>query len=214
MLETLLVVPQTVKAVNTVALMRAADGFVDLAGKKTVNRYFTTAINAVTTKFNNASFDFTGGFAGIGAATDFVWTKDQTFTIEWWQYCIQFNSNNWFLADGTGTSSCLKTFNDNLYLQTEGGGGALIATTSAMAINVWQHVALVQTGGMLKVYVNGVQKLSITAVGNFGLASTILTIGGGNGNYTARAYMDQFRVSNIARYVSTFTPPTKAFTID
>lgn len=214
MLETLLVAPNIKKAVNTMALLRAADGFVELANNKAIGRYYTTALNPTVTKFNGMSFDFTSGYASIGVATDFVWTKDQQFTIEWWQYCIQFNQNNWFVADGTGTSSCLKCFNDNIYLQTEGGGGASLATAAALALNTWQHVAIVQNGGVIKVYVNGVQKMSFTAVGSFGLATTLLTMGGGNGPYPSRAYMDQLRISNIARYTSAFTPPTLPFVVD
>lgn len=214
MLEALFVKPQTVKAVNTLALVRAADGYVDLATKKAITKYYTPTISSVASKFDNASFLFNSGYIGIGAATDFVWTKNDTFTIEWWQYCTQFNDNNWFLAKGTGTSSCLKTYMSNLYIQTENNGSTYAATTSVLTLNTWQHVALVQTGGTLRLYVNGVQKMTMTALGNFGLTNTLLAWGGGNSGYTARSYMDQLRVSNIARYISTFTPPTAKFTID
>jgi hypothetical protein len=214
MLEALFAKPPTVKAVNTLALVRAADGYVDLANKKAITKYYTPTISSVASKFDNASFLFNSGYIGVGAASEFVWTKTDDFTVEWWQYVTQFNDNNWFLAKGTGTSSCLKTYLSNLYLQTENNGSTYVATASAMTLNVWQHVALVQSGGVLKVYVDGVQKMTMTALGNFGLTSIPISWGGGNSGYTARAYMDQLRISGIARYISPFTPPTQKFEVD
>lgn len=213
MFESLLVGGKS-SAVNTLALISAANGFKDLAKNKAIGRYYTTALNTTTTKFNGSSFDFTNGYLSVGEVTDFVWTKDQSFTIEWWQYITGWNGNNWFVADGTGTSSCLKIYTDSLYLQTEGGGGAALAISAALTANTWQHIAIVQTNGVMKLYVNGVQKMSFTAVGNFGLASTLLTFGGGNGAYAAKGYFDQMRVSNLARYTAAFTPPTQPFKVD
>ena len=150
----------------------------------------------------------------MGENTDFVFPSNSEFTIEQWQYIVDFNYDRWFMAKGTGSSSCLKTYAGTLYLQTEGNFTSAVPA-NVITLNKWQHVALVQKNGILKLYVDGVVKMTLTANANFGLSNTLLCFGGGSPEkLTCNGYIDQMRVSRIARYEANFEPLTLPFKLD
>ena len=82
-------------------------------------------------------------------------------------------------------------------------------------LNQWQHIALVQNAGTIKLYHNGVEKASAT------VASTpTYDFGNARGfcigvNFTSfRGYLDDLRISKTARYTAGFTPPATAHVND
>lgn len=99
-------------------------------------------------------------------------------------------------------------------------GGA----TSTVSINdgSWHHVAWVFNGTIVTIYVDGAQSgTTASATGFFvsnGAGATRTAIGdfgaGAQGHFRWVGLVDEFRVSNVARYTGTFTPPTSAFTGD
>lgn len=103
---------------------------------------------------------------------------------------------------------------NDLYLQNQ-GQAAFIGAPSALTSGVWQHVAIEQYNGTLKAYFGGVAKLSINVTAGFGANTNRLSMGGGYGvGYNCKGYIDQMRVSKIARYKGNFVPPTEPFGID
>jgi hypothetical protein len=86
------------------------------------------------------------------------------------------------------------------------------ATTSAGAVtwDTWAHVAVVkESGSNLKFYVNGSQVGSPIACPTLDLTTDTLIIG--NGPYAVRGhngFMDEFRISNIARDPGTYINAT------
>ena len=92
-----------------------------------------------------------------------------------------------------------------------------------MKINEWQHLALVSNAGTLAIYYNGVsQTLNATSlVKPDNTPGTGITINPkiGHGDTTkpqdeVMGYMDEFRISTVARYTADFTPDTTAFSSD
>jgi hypothetical protein len=82
-------------------------------------------------------------------------------------------------------------------------------------LNQWQHIALVQNGGTIKLYHNGVEKASgsvaSTPTYDFGNQRGF-NIGVNSSSF--RGYMDDLRISKTARYTAGFTPPATAHTND
>jgi len=80
-------------------------------------------------------------------------------------------------------------------------------------LNQWQHIAMVQSGGFISLYHNGTRVAGPTAVASTPTYDFINARGfcvGVNGS-NFRGYMDDLRISKIARYSGTsFTPPAQA----
>lgn len=86
---------------------------------------------------------------------------------------------------------------------------------TAFATGGWYHIALVNNAGTAQLYVDGTATGTTTALsGSFGNSVSDLWVGAGAGNYSLNGWMDEIRISNIARYTSGFTPTTSAFVND
>jgi hypothetical protein len=83
-------------------------------------------------------------------------------------------------------------------------------------LNQWQHIAMTQISGVIRLYHNGTLVAGPTAV-----ASTPTYDFGnqrgfniGVNGLSFRGYMDDLRISKTARYTGNFTPPAQAHTND
>ena len=73
------------------------------------------------------------------------------------------------------------------------------------ANDTWYHVALVFDGSTYKLYINGVLDVTITSSTSIG-SSTSLFIGRwGVAAYYLEGYIDEFRMSSVARWTENFT---------
>lgn len=78
----------------------------------------------------------------------------------------------------------------------------------------WHHLAVVRSGSAFSMYIDGVRVANGTHAGNCGSSTRNLMIGdnlannGGDRNFLGK--LDDLRISQFARYVSNFTPPTTA----
>ncbi|CAO3438473.1 LamG-like jellyroll fold domain-containing protein [Azospirillum palustre] len=83
-----------------------------------------------------------------------------------------------------------------------------------IATNAFYHIAFVRRSGTAAIYVNGVSAL--TWAESYTLPNSQIIIGqsAAIGSNTLTGWLDQFRVSKIARYSANFTPPTTAFVTD
>ena len=78
------------------------------------------------------------------------------------------------------------------------------------AINTWNHYALVRNGSNCSSYLNGTSIYSGSCDSVNIAGSNSLTIGRAPAglNYFYSGYIDEVRISNIARWTTNFTPPT------
>lgn len=191
-------------------LMHADDGFKDLSKTDRIIEIVNTPKLDTTQVLAGLkqSYDFRSGYIRI-PVTDMVDLnvgKDTgDFTIEFYGYITTIGSASsiWFLSDGNGTQSGVKTYQGQLYLQTRTGGAN--KTYTSIPMNQWVHYALVQSGTTVYWYMNGV--LHLTAPGRWGNLNTPLRIGGYE--QPSAGYYDQIRISNTALYKgeATIVPP-------
>ena len=77
-------------------------------------------------------------------------------------------------------------------------------------VNVWKHHALVRNGATISFYVDGVASSTTYNIGTNAMFSggnpTIDMFSRASGVQSIMGYMDEFKVSNVARYTSNFTP--------
>lgn len=88
-------------------------------------------------------------------------------------------------------------------------------TTFTVSIqkNVWSHIAVVRKDGVIYLFVNG--KLIGSKANTISYAtSTETVIGKEGGTMPYVGYLDEFRVSKVARWTENFTPPTKPYSAE
>lgn len=84
----------------------------------------------------------------------------------------------------------------------------------------WRHIALVRNGSNIHLYLDGAQTLVKSNVTDsyyhrrIILGNSYTATGSSASGVNYLSYMDEFRISPIARYTAAFTPPTEAFTND
>ncbi len=117
-------------------------------------------------------------------------------------------NNTWRLFNFDGSSTDDHTFDSN-------GNGV---TT---AVDGWDHVAIQRSSGTIRLWVNGTQASDTDSHTNAlktGTDKTIKIFGvsGNNNAHNWKGYLDELRISSVARYSSTtsITVPTGAYTSD
>ena len=91
-------------------------------------------------------------------------------------------------------------------------GGGQISSSISTSLDVWNHYAVVRNSGTTTMYINGASAGSFSDSNNYvssrvalGAYRTLAT------QYSFPGYIDGFRITKgVARYTSTFTPPTTA----
>ena len=160
----------------------------------------------------SAYFNGSSNITGPNGNNAFKFAGD--FTIECWVYPTSFSPDNTKVFDCRNSSGLEMSWSPN--------GGTLSCAgasgTWTQGTNTWSHIAIVRNGmgsNNISLYVNGSVIGIATSTTNY--SDGYLAIGStSSGGYTYyfRGYMDEFRISNSARYSSNFTPPTSAFTTD
>jgi len=172
-------------------------------------------------KVNNSSAYFDGTGDSLSMTTQ-VALGTGAYTFDFWIYysSTQTSSTNAYIWDGGLTSSVniiaiyvVKSTN-RMVVYDDGTNVNVFADAAALALtnNTWTHVALVRettsTNGT-KLYYNGTLVATGTSGGDLNNSATDPYIGGySSGSHYFTGYIDSFRISNTARWATTFTPST------
>ncbi len=156
-------------------------------------------------RFDGVNDEVRGGqIAGLGGAQ----------TIELWVRPATGGQNSVILAttdDVTGWSLELNGGRATWWVASTAGWRAA-QHPMALNANTWYHVAVTYNGSTAQVFVNGAPGSTAT-IGAI-TQGPFLRIGGlaGYGFFTGD--LDDVRISNVARYTGTFTPPSAALPAD
>ena len=180
----------------------------------------TTPSTAFALGATTVYYDGTNDHLKLAAHNDWSFGTGD-FTVEAWIYPTEQQDQPIVGNNSTGTAS-----HRTWELQMEGGVGGgnfhvnfktgttiLINGGSNYSINTWHHVAAVRTSGSLAIYVDGTLDNTTQATIDFNQRNE-LWIGAGANNLSSnmfQGYMDEVRVSNIARYP--VAPSTNSFTL-
>jgi hypothetical protein len=203
--------------------------FVDSARGRTITRTgTTTTISTTQFKFGGSSMNFTGAIANLLQTPSSSSTSMGTdnFTYDFWMwpdstsntalniplsnFLGSFAANFWgFYYNRAGNTKTMAIFNFNANNASpimESAGGLI--TDQA-----WNHIALVRNGSTLTLYINGTSAatFAINATSWDGNAATSIYIGAGSTDganaYIYKGYLEEVRVSKMARWTANFTPP-------
>lgn len=195
-----------------VLVMHADDGFVDLKStsrviQKSTNELVTSTVQhleGLTYSYNCALGYIIIPVSSMGDLNIGKTTGD--FTIEYFSYINSFSGSPWYISSGTGSTSGVKIFGDQLYLQSQTASTNVGVSTinNGTYVQRWIHIALVQSSSTVSWYMNGTRILTTT--GRWGSSNTPLRIGGYE--QVSNSYIDQIRISNRALYAGeSFTVP-------
>ena len=135
------------------------------------------------------------------------------FTIEFWcRWVSKANFQTAYKMGSAAGSLSIGTGDGNgFFTVTVGGGVTTTETGTQPSIDTWYHFAFVRSSGVIKIYRDGVQTASSTNSGSISQTATI-NIGSTGSGSSMNAYIDDFRITGgVARYTSSFTPPTAQF---
>ena len=201
---------------NTKLLLNMADGqAIDSAAQNNLTLFADAKVSSTQSKFGDTSmyFDGTGDYA-LFPNTQFG-TGD--FTVECWVRCLgtTYDKSVWDNHTSSGSSDGLTLTRISEQQFRLFGTGELIRSGNFTITNTWVNVTVVRSSGTLNLFVNGVSQGTTTFTTNLNSSSDFV-IGGGRysgGPQTGslNAYIDEFRISHMARYTSNFTPATEPF---
>ncbi len=99
-----------------------------------------------------------------------------------------------------------------LYVSSDGTAYTLLTTpNNSIALNEWSHVAAVYDGSHIRIFVNGIQRGNAVAFTGTIFNSTSFFTLSYPGSGALNGYLDEVRISNVARWTKNFTPYTAAY---
>ena len=206
----------TTAITNTKLLLNMANGqAIDSAAQNNLVLTGDAKLSTGQAKFGDTSLYINGSdTAAQVKPSNFRFGKGD-FTIEFWYYGttvedaplldMRLSANNEarvsiFFTNNSGNVGYFVT------------NSTRITSNTTVATNTWTHIALVRSSSVTRFYFNGTQD-NQTYSDTIDLLSSPVTIGlkynlSSNNNV---GYYDDIRISNMARYTSSFTAPTKPF---
>ncbi len=202
-------------------------------GAHTITEYggvTSTAFSPYHSGGYSVEFNSTDASITVPAATgsEYRLGPDTGWTLEFWVNSIDFSQTqiiylqrNATAAQGTIlniSTSGLITFYQG---DADTGGWEVQISCGTIAINTWNHVAIVRNGSgsnNFTTYLNGTQQNQATWSGSSVNKQVAGYIGGGNSSYNSDnrefvGFLRDFRYSEEAVYTSDFTAPTEPLTV-
>jgi hypothetical protein len=184
------------------------------ASARTISRVNSAYITTSQSKFGGSSMSNVGdSYLTVPDSID--WTFSGNFTVDCW---IRISSNpSGFGICGHGTSGPANgyglrvTSTGALQFAVYNAGATLVSLSSAtseFAINTWYHVAIQRSGNVFTLWKNGIQVATATATVTIPNVATTFRVGQAivfTASPTFNGFIDEFRVSNVARYSGIFT---------
>jgi len=179
-------------------------------------------ISSAQSKFGGSSAYF-DGTTSLSSVTDAFPIPTGDFTIEFWAYYTGVGSGYEYLtmlaniAEGALSNRIAirladAGFGNELQGETKGGSSPNLLRSSqnkTTLLNRWAAIAVVRSGGTTYLYVDGVLEVSSTTVVNYANSMTLLL--GAYLGFSYTGYIDELRISDVARYTSNYTPQTAPF---
>jgi len=219
--------------VNTLLLIQSdtTDGSTTFTDSSASGRVVTPSGDAHhevdQTKFGNTSlhFDGFGDYLSVPESEDLDFGSDD-FTIDFWFYRTRFGQTYERLCGkcnslGNDFGTLIQVETDDVlyggYREPDNATWHFAYAPSSVSSIGWHHLALVRNGTSLVLYLDGVGGTPVdvgtTEVDNVDSLFSVGKLGEYSGE-EFQGYVDDFRVSDTARWTANFTPPTEAYSGD
>jgi hypothetical protein len=192
-------------------------GFFDRAKRQPVTTYGNAKISNAQYKWGltSGAFDGTGDYLSI--ASNNVYVLDGDFTVEFWLYANNSNSNQGIMSNGAGSfggTAFTIVFDHPSFVNEVSMWNypsrttTAVCSTGTLSTETWNHVAFTRRGSTVTAYLNGIAGTNFTTASTFNLSATELRIGT-YWNGSINGYIDDLRIiKGHAIYTNNFTTPT------
>lgn len=219
--------PDVAVDLNTKLLLHF-DGATGFADSSPYNRGAATAngtvnITGAQKQFGDASAQFSNSNLLFPDSPDWAFPGD--FTIDMWVWISAYNTgaNSYFITqlsnnnDYNGRWAARINATGQMRFDNVIGGTNYTPniTVTAIPLSTWTHLAWVRSGGNFNYYINGVLDGTsplTQAIPDIAGSLSIGRIVDGTANSAFYGYLDELRISNIARWTANFTPPAAPYT--
>jgi hypothetical protein len=175
--------------------------------------YGNTKTVTAQSKFygSSAYFDGSGDYLDVPVNSQLSGTGD--YTIEFWMRVAAYPGTDSPIISqfSSGSSNFdIEIMTDGKVRTYMGDAAVYYTSTGTVALNTWAHIALQRTSGTLKLFIDGIQEVSVSNSMDFAKVANQCKIGAawnGTGGYTG--YLQDFCIKTVSNgYSSGFTPPT------
>ena len=205
---------------NTKLLLSMADGqAIDSAAQNNLTLTDDVKLSTAKAKFGDTSMLFDGSGRAYIEGSNVLDFGAGDFTVEMFVNVTAFSSSYPTLLDARNSNDVegpifTLFLNDDDKFAYFANNTTQITAGSAASANTWYHVAVCRSGTSTKLFIDGTQ------AGNTYSDSTVYTqpndrciLGGyyDSADYDFNGYIDEVRISKMARYTSNFTAPAEPF---
>ncbi len=194
---------------HTVSLLHFNDGIKDETGK-VWTADGGAAVSTTQSKFGGSSLHLNPSQGlSIDIQDDFKFGTDD-FTVDCWIYPTAINPSFWNVifdnrkTTAGGTGFVLFLYQGTLSMAFDHTSKI---TSAMVGLNSWQHIAITRADKTLFLFLNGDLVYSEAMPHN--LTDGYGLIGKALDGYNFIGYIDEFRISNVARWTSNFVPPSE-----
>lgn len=179
-------------------------------------------VSSEKSKFGGKSLYFNGSSYLTLNNFDFP-NGTSDFTIDWWEYPTATGDGGAVYWRGPATTGCgflcgyMNEGNSTVLLSYNGSDwDELFKIIGAIKANTWTHRAIVRKNGKFYLFANGILQTTFDSTDPFTLTDAPKI---GVYDYNSQptyfnGYIDELRVSSIARWTSNFAPPTSPYSAD
>jgi hypothetical protein len=200
-------------------------GIIDSTGKNVLETVADAQIDTTVKKYGTGSMEFDGtGDWLTGILTNELKIGSGDYTFECWLY--RNNSNDCGIyadrlpvpgvSDWNGLLFGITSNKVSILASNNGTSWGLNTVSSVQGNNVptgqWTHIAISREGSSWRVFIDGVLSYTSTLSGSVVQSAARFFVGDDPGVPELNGYIDDMRITKgIARYTTTFTPPTAPF---
>jgi hypothetical protein len=205
---------------NTQLLLNMADAqAIDSAAQNNLQLTDDVKLSTAKAKFGDTSMLFDGSGRAYIEGSNVVDFGAGDFTVEMFVNVTAFSSSYPTLLDARNSNDVegpifTLFLNDDDKFAYFVDNSTRITAGSAASANTWYHVAVCRSGTSTKLFIDGTQAGSTYSDSTVYTQPNDRCILGGyydSADYDFNGYIDEVRISKMARYTSNFTAPAEPF---
>lgn len=193
--------------INTVALLHFDESTTKDGCGNTWTLSGTPTIDSNQSKFGGKSLYLNGSSYLTTPSVCNFGTGD--FTVDFWAYTPAYNASiPYAVITNSNGGLGISLYSNNLNLARATIANDISTTTISTISSQWNHYAVTRKNGVAYLFVNGALMKSGEWTVNCVSTNTYIGVDGDAANAKFTGYIDEFRVSDTARWTADFTPPT------